>query len=75
MAALEVIQSNLIDFVAGPTTDTMDGTSREDSDSRPEPKRSPNVMKSASRKDKIGAAIVTFTLLAAFLGMAVFMVC
>lgn len=75
MSALEVIQANLIEEVDGPVTEKSGGTSKGDaaagSDSRDDP---PSLLDPITTADKVGAGILTATVLGTFLGGAWWMV-
>lgn len=66
MAALEVIQSNLITQVAGPVTNSTGGTSVGDPSAGTDSTKSLLRIKPATTSDKTGAGILTALLLLAF---------
>lgn len=75
MSALEVIQANLVDEVDGPVTEVSGGTSKGDAaagaDDKGEP---PTLLDDITTADKVGAGILTTTVLGTFLGGAWWMV-
>jgi mannan endo-1,6-alpha-mannosidase len=74
MAALEVIQSTLIQQVAAPLTNTTGGTSKGDYSAGGDTSDNPIVITPATKADRVGAGFLTFFTLTSFLGMAWFMV-
>lgn len=75
MAALEVIQSNLIDQVAGPLSNSTGGTSVGNVNAGTETSNSntPDVVSPVTRGDRIGAGFLTTAILLSFVGMLWFM--
>lgn len=76
MAALEAIQANLIDLVAGPLTNATGGTSTGDPAAGSDIKNTvtPTVFGPNTRRDKIGAGVVTGILIVSLFGMVGFMI-
>ena len=73
MAALEVIQSNLIAQVRGPVTNSTGGTSKGDY-SAGTTSVSPTAITPATEADRVGAGFVTTVVLACFVGMVWWMI-
>lgn len=74
MAALEVIQSNLIQQVQGPVTNTTGGTSQGNSAAGTENPGAVLAMGPATTADKAGAGVLTASVLLLFMGMVWFMI-
>jgi mannan endo-1,6-alpha-mannosidase len=74
MAALEVIQSNLIAQVAGPVTNTTGGTSKGKNAAGTKSKSSPVSTGPTTEVDKVGAGFVTTIVLLCFIGMVWWMI-
>lgn len=68
MNALEVIQSNLIDAVRGPVTNTTGGTSIGDDNAGKTSKTNPLMYDGIHTADKAGAGILTALVLVGLLG-------
>ncbi len=69
MAALEVIQVNLVDQVSGPVTNATGGTSRGDPAAGTNSAgAAPPVLNTITTADKAGAGILTFMVLSMVLG-------
>ena len=73
MAALEVIQSNLITQARGPVTNTTGGSSTGDYAAGTS-SFSPVVITPATVADKVGASLLTAVLVTCFIGMICYMV-
>lgn len=73
MAALEVIQSNLLHQVTGPVTGTTGGTS-DGSGSLASGQRLTHIIEPATRGDKIGAGFLTTVVLVIYMGGLCFMI-
>jgi mannan endo-1,6-alpha-mannosidase len=67
MAALEIIQSNLVERVAGPVTNTTGGTSTGNASAGTKPDDT-NTITPATTGDKFGAACVTTLVVVTFVG-------
>merc|ERR1711881_785555 len=63
MCALEVVQSNLIDLVEGPLTNTTGGTSIGDPNAGSQSNDNPNQFDTIKTGDKAGASILTLLVL------------
>ena len=75
MAALEVMQANLVSQVSGPVTEVSGGTSKGDAAAGSNPKGDePTVFDEITTADKAGAGILTTAVLGTFLGGAWWMV-
>jgi len=74
MAALEVIQSNLISQVAAPVTNMTGGTSKGNNAAGTKSSSSPISITGATEGDRVGAGFVTTVVLACFVGMIWWMV-
>jgi mannan endo-1,6-alpha-mannosidase len=74
MAALEVIQSNLISQVAGPLTNSTGGTSIGNSAAGTKSTSIPATIGPTTEADKVGAGFVTAVVLACFVGMIWWMI-
>jgi len=76
MAALEVIQSNLIEQVAGPLTNTTGGTSVGNANAGVGTGNidDPLATTPATKGDKVGAGFLTTAVLGGFVGMVWFMI-
>lgn len=68
MNALEVIQSNLIDAVRGPVTNSTGGTSTGDENAGRASKADPLMYDGISTADRAGAGILTALVLGGLLG-------
>lgn len=74
MAALEVIQSNLIQQVSGPVTNTTGGTSKGDPAAGTKSSGPVFATSPASTADRIGAGFLTAAVLVLFTGMCWYMI-
>jgi mannan endo-1,6-alpha-mannosidase len=74
MAALEVIQSNLIQQVGGPVTNSTGGTSQGDPNAGSKPAAAILQQGPATTGDKAGAGILTALVLVSFVGMIWWMI-
>ena len=70
LAALEVIQSNLIPYVAGPVTNSTGGTSKGNPAAGGNSGSNPIVFSDVTNADKAGAGILTTIVLVSMLGGA-----
>ncbi len=68
MAALEVIQSNLIAQVTGPLTNSTGGTSQGDPSAGTSSSSSPTAIAPATKGDRVGAGFLTTVVLIIFVG-------
>jgi mannan endo-1,6-alpha-mannosidase len=68
MAALEVIQSNLISKVSGPVTNTTGGTSKGDNNAGTSSSTNIEVILPATTGDRVGAGFLTTVILIIFIG-------
>ena len=72
MSALEVVQGLLIDYVAGPVSQTTGGTSKGDPSAGTGPKHGPNAAPApVTTADRAGAGIMTAIVLSMIVGGAV----
>lgn len=74
MAALEVIQSNLIAQVAGPVTNTTGGTRKGNNAAGTKSTSNPVSTGPATEADKVGAGFVITIVLVCFIGMVWWMI-
>ena len=63
MSALEIVQSNLIDQVDGPLTNSSGGTSVGDANAGTNSNDNPNQFDTITTGDKAGASIITLIVL------------
>jgi mannan endo-1,6-alpha-mannosidase len=68
MAALEVVQSNLVGLVAGPVTLNSGGTSQQNPDAGANPGASEPALQQITGADKAGAGILTTIVLLSMVG-------
>lgn len=74
MCALEVLQSNLLDYVAGPVSNFTGGTSTGNNLAGTGGDSSPLALKPITTADRAGAGILTALIIVGFLGCAWWMV-
>lgn len=74
LCALEVIQSNLINTVRGPLTNTTGGTSQGDPHAGSKGDTDPTSFDAISTGDKAGAAIITIIVLVGWVGSMVWLI-
>jgi mannan endo-1,6-alpha-mannosidase len=68
MAALEIVQSNLVGLVAGPVTGNAGGTSQQNPDAGSQSGASEPALQQITGADKAGAGILTTIVLLSMLG-------